>query len=69
MAIILGIDPGSRLTGFGIIEAQGTNIRYLGSGCIRIDTSEDLAYRLKQIHDCVQQLIQEYKPYILEIIF
>jgi len=62
MAIILGIDPGSRLTGFGIIEAQGTNIRYLGSGCIRIDISEDLAYRLKQIHDCVQQLIAEYRP-------
>jgi len=62
MAIILGIDPGSRLTGFGIIEALGSNIKYLGSGCIRIDTSEDLAYRLKQIHDCVQQLIAEYQP-------
>ncbi|EAT11744.1 crossover junction endodeoxyribonuclease RuvC [Bermanella marisrubri] len=62
MPIILGIDPGSRLTGFGVIEAQGSRLRYIGSGCIRIDTSEDLAYRLKQIHDCVSELIETHQP-------
>lgn len=62
MAIILGIDPGSRLTGFGVIEAVGSKIRYITSGCIRIDTSEDLAFRLKQIFECVNQLIRENSP-------
>lgn len=62
MSIILGIDPGSRLTGFGIIESRGSKLRYLTSGCIRIDTAQDLAYRLKQIFTCVTQLIEEYQP-------
>jgi len=62
MAIILGIDPGSRLTGFGVIEYQGSKLRYITSGCIRIDTSKDLAYRLKQIFDCVSQIIADTQP-------
>ncbi len=62
MAIILGIDPGSRLTGYGIIEAHGQKVSYIASGCIRIDTKKDLAYRLKQIMQCVTQLIEEFKP-------
>lgn len=62
MSIILGIDPGSRLTGFGVIEAHGSKLRYITSGCIRIDTSQDLAYRLKQIYTCVSQIIDEQSP-------
>jgi len=34
MTIILGIDPGSRLTGYGVIKQEGRNFTYLGSGCI-----------------------------------
>lgn len=62
MSIILGIDPGSRLTGFGVIEYQSNKLRYITSGCIRIDTSKDLAYRLKQIFDCVSQIIVDNNP-------
>jgi crossover junction endodeoxyribonuclease RuvC len=62
MAIILGIDPGSRLTGFGVIESKGSQLRYITSGCIRIDTSKDLAFRLKQIFECVGQLINDNNP-------
>lgn len=62
MSIILGIDPGSRLTGFGIIESKGSKLRYITSGCIRIDTSQDLAFRLKQIFTCISQLIEENQP-------
>jgi len=62
MSIILGIDPGSRLTGFGVIESKGSKLRYITSGCIRIDTSEDLAFRLKQIFTCISQLIDENQP-------
>ena len=35
MAIILGIDPGSRVTGYGVIRQVGRQLSYLGSGCIR----------------------------------
>ena len=62
MAIILGIDPGSRLTGFGVIESKGSKLRYITSGCIRIDISQDLAFRLKQIFECVNQIIEDNHP-------
>jgi crossover junction endodeoxyribonuclease RuvC len=35
MTIILGIDPGSRITGYGVIQKEGRKITYLGSGCIK----------------------------------
>ncbi len=35
MSIILGIDPGSRITGYGVIRRVGRKLEYLGSGCIR----------------------------------
>ena len=42
---ILGIDPGSRFTGFGIIESDGRSAHYVSSGCIRV-TGETWAERL-----------------------
>ena len=62
MAIILGIDPGSRLTGFGVIQSHGSKLAYVTSGYIRIDTEQDLAHRLKQITQSVTQIIGEYRP-------
>ncbi len=61
MAIILGIDPGSRITGYGVIRAHGRKLEYLGSGCIRLPEGE-LAIKLKQIHDGVRELIMQFKP-------
>ena len=46
MSIILGIDPGSRITGYGVIRQQGRHLQYLGSGCIRTSEKE-LPGRLK----------------------
>jgi len=74
MPIILGIDPGSRLTGFGIIEVGGlipaNRPRYITSGCIRIK-QETLDLKLKQIFDSVCELIQEFKPdeFAIESVF
>ena len=48
MPIILGVDPGSRITGYGIIQFSGRRQTYLGSGCIRT-SGDDLAQRLKII--------------------
>lgn len=45
MAIILGIDPGSRVTGYGVIRQVGRQLSYLGSGCIRTKV-DDLPSRL-----------------------
>ena len=61
MAIILGIDPGSRITGYGVIQRVGRQQQYLGSGCIRMQ-GDALAPRLQQIFDGVSQLILQYKP-------
>lgn len=66
MAIILGIDPGSRLTGYGVIEQRGRQLNYLGSGCIKVigTTKEPLttAEKLRRIHDSVSELITQFKP-------
>ncbi|QQD24515.1 crossover junction endodeoxyribonuclease RuvC [Venatoribacter cucullus] len=59
--IILGIDPGSRITGFGIIKRNGQKIEYVVSGCIRTGDGE-LPERLKKIFDGVTELIQTYQP-------
>ena len=61
MSIILGIDPGSRITGYGVVRQQGKNLEYLGSGCIRTGDGE-LPLRLRKIHDGVRELIIQYQP-------
>jgi len=57
---ILGIDPGSRLTGYGIVDAQGTHIKYVGCGSI--SASGDHADRLRQIFRAIQVLVSEHGP-------
>ncbi len=61
MAIILGIDPGSRVTGYGVIDFTGNRARYVASGCIRLPDA-DLPERLRIIFDGVCQLIQQFSP-------
>jgi crossover junction endodeoxyribonuclease RuvC len=58
---ILGIDPGSRLTGYGIIEQSGQRFHYIASGCIRIE-AEYFPDRLKQIFDGLVQIVDLYQP-------
>lgn len=58
---ILGIDPGSRITGFGVIDSNGFATRYVASGCIRTE-GEALSARLKVIFDGVRALVVEYQP-------
>ena len=61
MTVILGIDPGSRMTGYGVIKEEGKQIVYLDSGCIRTSEGE-LSQRLLQIFDGVCQLMEDYSP-------
>ena len=61
MARILGIDPGSRLTGFGVIDETTTGYQYVASGCLRIK-GDNFPLRLKQIFAGISDIVEEYKP-------
>jgi crossover junction endodeoxyribonuclease RuvC len=67
---ILGIDPGLRVTGFGVVDADGPRLRYVASGVVRIGNGP-LPPRLKTVHDGLAEVIREYRPQIaaVEIIF
>lgn len=58
---ILGIDPGLRVTGYGLISLEKTNLVYVGSGIIRIPV-ENLPFRLKIILDSIKKIVDEYSP-------
>lgn len=62
MTIILGIDPGSRITGYCLIAQDGRGWRYLDSGCIRMNTEQSLPERVKTIFSCVGELIVTWRP-------
>ena len=59
--IILGIDPGSRITGYGLIARKQGKLVYVGSGCIRLK-AEQLPERLAQIYTSVSEIIRQYQP-------
>ena len=59
---ILGIDPGSRRTGYGIVENQGNRNIRISSGCIRLKESLTLPERLLLLFEKLEQLIQEFHP-------
>ena len=62
MVRILGIDPGSRITGYGVIDVEGNQSRYVTSGCIRI-TSDDWGQRLGTIFVELGSIIREFNPH------
>lgn len=61
MAILLGIDPGSRITGYGVIEEVGAHCRYVASGCIRLQEGS-LPGRLARIFQGINTIIETYQP-------
>jgi crossover junction endodeoxyribonuclease RuvC len=58
---ILGLDPGSRRTGFGVIECRGPDYKHVAHGCIAVAGLE-MAERLRQIFESLQSLISEHGP-------
>lgn len=61
MAIILGIDPGSRKTGFGVINTRGDQYDYIASGVINVAKFE-FAERLQRIFESIQEITEQYQP-------
>lgn len=59
--IILGIDPGSRVTGYGLIACQGNSNRYIASGCIKTK-GEHISERLLQIYQGLSTIIVQHLP-------
>ena len=59
---ILGIDPGLRTTGFGVLERHGHKLVYVASGTIKSNGNADLPSRLKTLYDGVSELVSTYRP-------
>lgn len=60
-SIILGIDPGSCITGYGLIQVEASQLTYLGSGCIKVANSP-FAERLEKIFIGLQHVVKQYGP-------
>ncbi|MBN8893060.1 MAG: crossover junction endodeoxyribonuclease RuvC [Rhodospirillales bacterium 70-18] len=62
MVRLLGIDPGLRFTGWGLVEADGNRLRHLADGVIGSDAEESVPERLKFLHDALAALLAEHRP-------
>ncbi|MFD2236128.1 crossover junction endodeoxyribonuclease RuvC [Aureimonas populi] len=60
---IVGIDPGLRRTGWGVVETLGNSLRFVASGTVTSDNKLDLASRLRQLHDGLAQVIHAHQPH------
>lgn len=59
---IIGIDPGLRFTGWGVVEIEGTKLTFVGAGTIKSDAKAELATRLCSIHDGLQAALAQTAP-------
>lgn len=60
--IVLGIDPGTAKTGYGIVEREGNRLRLIDYGCLETLSTQELPTRLLEIHRAVTELIITHKP-------
>ena len=59
---IVGIDPGLRRTGWGLVESQGNSLRFVASGTVRSDDKAPLGLRLRQLHDGLAEVLRLHAP-------
>lgn len=62
MVRLLGIDPGLRFTGWGVIEVDGNHLRHVADGVIATDGTEAVPDRLKVLHDALAELLERLRP-------
>src|SRR5271165_304911 len=60
--LLLGIDPGLRFTGWGVIEADGNRLRHVADGVIATDSGTSVPERLKVLHDALAALLAQHRP-------
>lgn len=63
---ILGIDPGSRLTGFGVVDFDGDKALYIASGTVK-STDGEFADRLRQIFESITGIVDEFRPDVVSV--
>ena len=59
---ILGVDPGSRITGYGIINHEGNRLIHVDNGAIHTDSNKGLPARLEKIYAALSDVIAQYRP-------
>lgn len=59
---ILGLDPGLRKTGWGVILSEGSKLGFIACGCVESDQARTLAERLRQLHEGLAQVIAAWTP-------
>ena len=58
----IGLDPGLRNTGWGVIEAENNNLRHIANGSVATDSSLETAQRLRQLHDGLAEVLARWSP-------
>jgi crossover junction endodeoxyribonuclease RuvC len=62
MTRLLGVDPGLRFTGWGVIEVDGNRLRHIADGVIATDSATSVPERLKVLHDALAELLALHRP-------
>jgi crossover junction endodeoxyribonuclease RuvC len=62
LPVIIGIDPGSRITGYGLVEKRGSGIVYIGSGAIKVGAADPMPTRLVAIKRGLDEVLREFQP-------
>jgi len=65
--IVLGIDPGTAATGYGIVERNGNKLRLIDYGCFETVPADELPVRLLHIHQAISELIAQHKPELVGV--
>ena len=65
--IVLGIDPGTAATGYGIVERTGSRLRLIDYGCVETLSTQPLPERLLFIHQAVSELIEAHRPELVGV--
>lgn len=66
--IVIGVDPGTQVTGYGVVSAaNASQMSLVECGVIRTQARNALSYRLREIHDGIVELLQRHKPDVLSI--
>lgn len=67
MERIIGVDPGSRITGYGIIDADRGRLDFVACGVVKTTIDQPFAYRLNEIFEGLNEVIQVHRPVVAAI--
>ena len=65
--IVLGLDPGLAIVGYGVIDIEGNRLSYVNHGCVYTTPDMSMPERLDKVYDGVVELIETYKPEVISI--